>query len=95
MRAAHLFVLLTSFSQLLHSAVKLVLCCLPLRLQHAPSVPSWSCPGAVPCCAQFHMPGAAGWHMPQAALLSVGVANGCCWQLAVEYTLRAAASLSA
>ena len=36
-RAAHLCVLLTGPSQLLHSTVKLVLYCLPLRRQHAQS----------------------------------------------------------
>ena len=64
-RSAHLFVLLTSFSQLLHSAVQLVLCCLPLRLQH---VQSSKCaimaqPRRSATLCPVRMTFAAGWHM--------------------------------
>ena len=88
-RAPHLFVLLTSLSQLLYSAVKLVLYCLTLRLQHAHSSKCaiMVLPKRVPCCAQFRTARAAGWHMLQAALLSTGPqtqANGCCLRLALK-----------
>ena len=76
-RAAHLFVLLTSLSQLLHSAVKLVLYCLALHLQH---VQSSRCAILALLCP-VRMTSAAGCHMLQATLLSTGLQSSGYWML--------------